>query len=134
MTEKKSKNIKLYNVYRRYKKVREVSVLSDFIRRNGLSEVKWPKGLSDELADLLDAAYPWSGEKRIAIDDSWIFYIYWSETEYNTGKLGKNLKKKGIREVEKWLARWEIRKGMSLFNQGFVNTMLPGVKVLPKQN
>ena len=77
MTEKKSKNIKLYNVYRRYKKVREVSVLSDFIRRNGLSEVKWPKGLSDELADLLDAAYPWSGEKRIAIDDSWIFYIYW---------------------------------------------------------
>lgn len=47
--------------------------MSDFIRRNGLSEVKWPKGLSDELADLLDAAYPWSGEKRIAIDDSWIF-------------------------------------------------------------
>jgi len=79
--------------------------LSDFIRRNGLSEVKWPKGLSDELADLLDAAYPWSGEKRIAIDDSWIFYIYWSETEYKTGKIGKNLKKKGIREVEKWFSQ-----------------------------
>lgn len=100
-----SKHVKLYEVYRRYKKVKEVSVLSDFIRRDGLSEVKWPKGLRDELADLLDAAYPWSGEKRIAIDDSWIFYIYWSETEYKTGKIGKNLKKKGIREVEKWFSQ-----------------------------
>ena len=89
--KEKSKHVKLYEVYRRYKKVKEVSVLSDFIRRDGLSEVKWPKGLRDELADLLDAAYPWSGEKRLAIDDSWIFYIYWSETEYKTGKIGKNL-------------------------------------------
>ena len=105
MNEKKSKHVKLYEVYSRYKKVKEVSVLSDFIRRDGLSEVKWPKGLRDELADLLDAAYPWSGEKRIAIDDSWIFYIYWSETEYKTGKIGKNLKKKGIREVEKWFSQ-----------------------------
>ena len=105
MNEKKSKHVKLYEVYSRYKKVKEVSVLSDFIRRDGLSEVKWPKGLRDELADLLDAAYPWSGEKRIAIDDSWIFYIYWSETEYKNGKIGKNLKKKGIREVEKWFSQ-----------------------------
>ena len=105
MNEKKSKHVKLYEVYSRYKKVKEVSVLSDFIRRDGLSEVKWPKGLRDELADLLDAAYPWSGEKRLAIDDSWIFYIYWSETEYKTGKIGKNLKKKGIREVEKWFSQ-----------------------------
>jgi len=102
MNEKKSKHVKLYEVYSRYKKVKEVSVLSDFIRRDGLSEVKWPKGLRDELADLLDAAYPWSGEKRLAIDDSWIFYIYWSETEYKTGKIGKNLKKKVTREGEKW--------------------------------
>ena len=105
MNEKKSKHVKLYEVYSRYKKVKEVSVLSDFIRRDGLSEVKWPNGLRDELADLLDAAYPWSGEKRLAIDDSWIFYIYWSETEYKTGKIGKNLKKKGIREVEKWFSQ-----------------------------
>ena len=103
--KEKSKHVKLYEVYSRYKKVKEVSVLSDFIRRDGLSEVKWPKGLRDELADLLDAAYPWSGEKRLAIDDSWIFYIYWSETEYKTGKIGKNLKKKGIREVEKWFSQ-----------------------------
>lgn len=59
--------MKLYDVYRHYKKVREVSILSDFIRQDGLSEVKWPKGLRSELADLLDAAYPWSGERELQL-------------------------------------------------------------------
>ena len=43
-----------------------------------------------------------SSKKTLAVDDSWMFYIYWRETEFKTGKKRKNLQKNAIRAVQNW--------------------------------
>ena len=76
------------------KNLAKQKILSELIRRRGLVNVPWPKGLAKELADLLDAAYSESAKKTLAIDDSWMFFIYWRESEFKTGKKDKIFAKK----------------------------------------
>lgn len=92
----------LNDLYKKYKKSGEAKILSELIRRRGLVNVPWPKGLAKELADLLDAAYSESAKKTLAIDDSWMFFIYWREAEFKTGKKIKYLQKKYIKIVQEW--------------------------------
>ena len=102
MSDDDKSTVQLLELFKKYKKTGEAKILSDFIRSGGLNEVKLPKKLSDEIADLLDAAYPLSSKKTLAVDDSWMFYVYWRETELKTGKKRKNLQKNAIREVQNW--------------------------------
>ena len=89
-------------VYWSYKLQNEPGVLADFIRSGGLENRQWPKGLSEEIANLLDRAYPWTSRKQVAVDDTWIFYLYWCETEGETGVNPKNVNKAAIRKIENW--------------------------------
>ena len=104
MDNKQDVSPELNDLYKKYKKSGEAKILSDLIRSGGLDNVPWPKGLAKELADLLDSAYPESNRKTLAIDDSWMFFIYWRETEFKTGKKRKYLQKKGIKRVQEWFA------------------------------
>ena len=102
MDNEKEKQEKLIEVYKKYKKTGNAKFLSDCIRTGGLNSVKLPNKLAVEIADLLDAAYPLSSKKTLAVDDSWMFYIYWRETEFKTGKKRKNLQKNAIKAVQNW--------------------------------
>ena len=102
--EQQEKQAKLMEIFKKYKKSRNAKILSDCIRSGGLNNVKLPNKLALEIADLLDAAYPLSNKKTLAVDDSWMFYIYWRETEFKTGKRRKNLQKNAIKEVQNWFA------------------------------
>ena len=93
MEIKKDDLFDINDSYKKYKKTGEAKILSELIRRRGLINVSWPKGLEKQLADLLDAAYPESNKKTLAIDDSWMFFIYWREAEFKTGKKIKYLQK-----------------------------------------
>ncbi len=89
-------------VYSSYKSSREPGVLADYIRTGGLTNVPWPYGLAEDLAALLDQAYPWTTRKQTAADDTWIFFIYWRETEFRDGRAHKTFRKKALREVLEW--------------------------------
>lgn len=102
MEIKKDDLFDINDSYKKYKKTGEAKILSELIRRRGLINVSWPKGLEKQLADLLDAAYPESNKKTLAIDDSWMFFIYWREAEFKTGKKIKYLQKKYIKIVQEW--------------------------------
>ncbi len=104
MEIKKDDLFDINDSYKKYKKTGEAKILSELIRRRGLINVSWPKGLEKQLADLLDAAYPESNKKTLAIDDSWMFFIYWREAEFKTGKKRKYLQKKDIKIVQEWFA------------------------------
>jgi hypothetical protein len=95
-------NDDIFFVYESYKKHRNASALADFIRIGGLINKPWPVGLAEDLADLIDEAYPWTARKQTRVDDTWIFYIYWKETEFKTGRLDQQLNKSAIRYVEEW--------------------------------
>lgn len=92
----------LFDVYERYKLTREVSILTDYIRGGGLVNKPWPDGLSEDLADILDNAYPWTSRKQTQVDDTWIFYVYWRETEFKSGEPDNQLNMAAIRYVEDW--------------------------------
>lgn len=94
----------LFHIYERFKKTKEVSVLTDYIRIGGLINKPWPVGLAENLADILDHAYPWTSRKQTQVDDTWIFYLYWRETEFKTGKVHHELSKSAIRSIENWFA------------------------------
>jgi len=102
MKNEKEKQEKLAEVFKKYKKTGDAKFLSNCIRSGGLNNVKLPNKLAVEIADLLDAAYPLSSKKTLAVDDSWMFYIYWRETEFKTGRKRKNLQKNAIRAVQDW--------------------------------
>ena len=81
-----------------------MSVLTDYIRIGGLINKPWPVGLAEDLADILDNAYPWTSRKQTQVDDTWIFYLYWRETEFKTGKVHHELSMSAIRSIEDWFA------------------------------
>jgi len=92
----------LFVVYENFKRTNEVSVLTDYIRIGGLVNKPWPLGLAEDLADILDRAHPWTTRKQTQVDDTWIFYLYWRETEGETGVKPKNVNKAAIRKIEDW--------------------------------
>ena len=94
----------LFRVYESFKRTKEVSVLTDYIRIGGLINKPWPVGLAEDLADILDHAYPWTSRKQTQVDDAWIFYLYWRETEFKTGKVHHELSMSAIRSIEDWFA------------------------------
>ena len=92
----------IFMVYNNYKKTKNVSALTDLIRSGGLINKPWPAGLAEDLADILDQAYPWTSRKQVQVDDTWIFYIYWRETEFKTGPIDQQLNMSAIRYLEEW--------------------------------
>lgn len=92
----------LFSVYERYKLTKEVSILTDFIRVGGLINTPWPVGLSEDLAEILDNAYLWTSRKQTQVDDTWIFYIYWRETEFKSVKSDEQFNMSAIRYIEEW--------------------------------
>lgn len=92
----------LFWVYESFKRTKEVSILTDFIRAGGLINTPWPVGLSEDLADMLDNAYPRKARKQTQIDDTWIFYVYWRETEFKSGKPDDQFNMAVIRYIEEW--------------------------------
>ena len=125
----------LFRVYESFKRTKEVSVLTDYIRLGGLINKPWPVGLAEDLADILDHAYPWTSRKQTQVDDTWIFYLYWRETEFKTGKVHHELSKSAIRSIEDWFAargtpkkyetiRTRLREHYELWRKGLTKEKL----------
>ena len=112
-----------------------MSVLTDYIRIGGLINKPWPVGLAEDLADILDNAYPWTSRKQTQVDDTWIFYLYWRETEFKTGKVHHELSMSAIRSIEDWFAargtqkkyetiRTRLREHYELWRKGLTEEQL----------
>lgn len=112
-----------------------MSVLTDYIRIGGLINKPWPVGLAEDLADILDNAYPWTSRKQTQVDDTWIFYLYWRETEFKTGKVHHELSMSAIRSIEDWFAargtpkkyetiRTRLREHYELWRKGLTEEKL----------
>ena len=125
----------LFRVYENFKRTKEVSVLTDYIRIGGLINKPWPVGLAEDLADILDHAYPWTYRKQTQVDDTWIFYLYWRETEFKTGKVHHELSMSAIRSIEDWFAargtqkkyetiRTRLREHYELWRKGLTEEQL----------
>ena len=125
----------LFRVYESFKRTKEVSVLTDYIRIGGLINKPWPVGLAEDLANILDHTYPWTSRKQTQVDDAWIFYLYWRETEFKTGKVHHELSMSAIRSIEDWFAargtpkkyetiRTRLREHYELWRKGLTEEKL----------
>ena len=85
-----------------YEKTSHGDWLAGIIRSGGATNIPWPVGLAEALADLIEKAVPWTSRDQTQSDDTWIFYLYWRETEYRTGEKGNKFNKRAIREIENW--------------------------------
>ncbi|WP_340302114.1 hypothetical protein [Roseobacter sp. HKCCD7870] len=64
---------KLQFIYKMYKDPEEGGILADFIRIGGATNIPWPAGMAEDVADLIDKGDPWTKRKQTAVDDGWIF-------------------------------------------------------------
>ena len=87
-----------------YNKSKHGSWLADIIRIGGATNIPWPVGMAEAVADLIDKADPWSARDQASSDDTWIMYVYWRESELRTGTQRKTFSKESIRAVEDWFA------------------------------
>ena len=60
-------------VHESYKRTREVSILTEYIRVGGIIDQPCPVNLVEDAADILDHAFPWTSGKQTQVDDTWIF-------------------------------------------------------------
>lgn len=88
--------------FEQYKKSGHGDWLSSIIRIGGATNIPWPVGMAEAVADLIDKADPWTNRDQTHADDTWIFYVYWRETEARTGKKHRRWNMAGIRAVEEW--------------------------------
>ena len=63
-------NDELFFVYESYKRTKEVSTATDYIRVGGLINQPWLVDLVEDLADILDHAFPWTSGKQTQVDDT----------------------------------------------------------------
>ena len=59
-----------------YNKSKHGSWLADIIRIGGATNIPWPVGMAEAVADLIDKADPWSARDQASSDDTWIMYVY----------------------------------------------------------
>lgn len=88
--------------FEQYQKSGHGDWLSSIIRIGGATNIPWPVGMAEAVADLIDQADPWTNRDQTQTDDTWIFYVYWRETEARTGEKHRDLNMEGIRAVVDW--------------------------------
>lgn len=104
MSRDAKREVDLQFCFEMYNKSKHGSWLADIIRSGGATDIPWPVGMAEAVADLIDKADPWSTRDQASSDDTWIMYVYWRESELRTGKQRKTFSKESIRAVEDWFA------------------------------
>lgn len=102
MSRKHDRVADLQFAFERFKESGHGDWLADIIRIGGATNIPWPIGMAEAVADLITRADPWTARDQTGADDTWICFVYWRETEYRTGKRHTLLSKSAIREVEEW--------------------------------
>jgi hypothetical protein len=102
MSRKHDRLYDLQYAFEQYKKSGHGDWLADIIRVGGATNIPWPEGMAEAVADLINSGNPWTARDQTRVDDTWIYYVYWRETEYRNGKHHTSFSKFAIREVEKW--------------------------------
>ena len=86
----------LQRVYEKYKSTGEAGYLADLIRMGVAANIPWPAGMAEDVADLIDTADPLTKRKQTALDDDWMFYYFWMQTEFKTGEISYRYEKRAI--------------------------------------
>lgn len=109
MSRKAERVADLQFAFEQFKKSGHGDWLADIIRSGGATNVPWPSGMAEAVANLISQADPWSSRDQTHADDTWIYFVYWRETEFRTGSKPKELNEKpkdlnkaGIRAVKDW--------------------------------